>query len=1295
MRVEPTRQLLQTFDFHSLFCEQLGWSNPANLKAESLTAKDQPYTRQEIAQLSGASVYEITMPDGVIPDKSVRAQISQDTQKVKLVHILIFVDKARTQCVWRWLKRETGTGGKTKEFAREHLYLKGQPGDLFLAKLSPLFFDISELNEQGRKNIVEVSQRIEKALDVKSVTKEFYRDYQQKHLDFLELIGGIADEADRRWYASVLLNRLMFIYFLQKKQFLDRGKVSYLGDKLKEVQTTHGNDLYYSLFLQKLFFEGFAIPDNERSAETRTLIGQVKYLNGGLFLKHKIELKYDGAIQIPDVAFTNLFQLFDSYSWTLNDTPGDPDNEINPDVLGYIFEKYINQKAFGAYYTPPEITDYLCEQTVYKLILDAVNGPLLPDALPDGLAQKLHRKRFVDVPELLINLDADICRRLVVGDKAILPNLSLLDPSCGSGAFLVAAMKTLINVYSGVLGKIPFLGDSGLTQWKTQIEHEHPSVNYYIKKQIITNNLYGVDLMEEATEIAKLRLFLTLVASAEKISQLEPLPNIDFNIMPGNSLIGLLRVDSKQFDQYDLYTKGYGKLVQEKAAAVRAYKHAATFTKDLQTLRDSIDKQRREAIDTLNNLTLFNWHKLGIKYEEATWDVKKNALGKPVKRTLKKADIEALEPFHWSFEFDEIMVNKGGFDAIITNPPWEIVKPQGKEFFAEYSDVVTKNKMTIKDFEQKQDELLQQPDVRQAWLDYLSRFPHVSQFYRSSPQYVNQISVVNGKKAGTDINLYKLFTEQCYNLLRKGGYCGIVIPSGIYTDLGTKQLRKLLFEHTELTGLFCFENRKEIFEGVHRSFKFVVLSFERGGSTTQFPTAFMRHDVAELETFPANGANLLAVDFIKNLSPDSWSVMEVKDALDFQIAAKMLDFPMMGDEDTWQLGLTREFDMTNDSKLFKSQPAPGMLPLYEGKMVWQFDPNYLTSRYWIDEQQGRKAILGRRKDDGKKLDYQTYRLGFRDIAANTNERTFVSCIIPPAFHGNKLPTVINIDDEGTRLTDLPELVCLCSIWNSYVVDWHLRNRVTTTLNYHYVYQTPVPRLREGNKWFSELVERAAKLICTTPEFADLWNDVMPTTWTANSGVTDESGRNQLRAEIDAIVATIYGLTQDEFEYILTTFPLVADAQKQETVTEFKKLQAVKPATVFMSYAHEDAAQVEKLHQVLTAKGLQVWKDDEQLLPGENWEHKIEVALKEHEFVIVCLSANSVGKRGFFQVELKKAARKQAERSVSDVYIIPAKLSDYDTTKLPAEINAIQYVDLSKDWDKGIEAVVKTVEKYRQ
>jgi len=104
-------------------------------------------------------------------------------------------------------------------------------------------------------------------------------------------------------------------------------------------------------------------------------------------------------------------------------------------------------------------------------------------------------------------------------------------------------MKVLISVYSAVIGKIQFLNDVELAKWHQQTQAEHPSILYFIKKQIITSNLFGVDIMEEATEIARLRLFLALVASAQAEDQLEPLPNIDFNILAGNSLIGLLRVD--------------------------------------------------------------------------------------------------------------------------------------------------------------------------------------------------------------------------------------------------------------------------------------------------------------------------------------------------------------------------------------------------------------------------------------------------------------------------------------------------------------------------------------------------------------------------------------------------------------------------------------------------------------------------------------------------------------------------------------------------------------------------------
>jgi hypothetical protein len=1131
LNLDRTRTLLQNFDFKTLFIEELGWSQPVARQAVSMTCKDQGFSRRQVAQLAGVVVFEIKAQDGNIPDAKTRAALHKEISGMHHENLLIFVDERRTQSLWCWIKRQNG-----KSFPRDHIYVRGQPGDLFLCKLTSMVFDISEFDETGNVSLVEVTNRLKQALDVERVTKKFYTEFQDQHLAFLELIEGIDDERDKRWYASVLLNRLMFIYFLQRKFFLGNGDGRYLQNKLTEIQQ-QGRDLYYSNFLKLLFFEGFAKPEDKRDPQANKLLGRIKYLNGGLFLLHPVEERWP-EITVPDLAFENLYALFERYSWNLNDTPGGEDNEINPDVLGYIFEKYINQKAFGAYYTRPEITEYLCERTIHRLILDGVNTPGIPGVLPP--------RQFENIGDLLINLDASLCRNLL---HDVLPSLRLLDPACGSAAFLVAAMKTLINIYAAVIGKIEFLNDRNLKQWLADIKKKHPSVNYYIKKTIITDNLFGVDIMEEAVEIAKLRLFLALVAAANSVDDLEPLPNIDFNILPGNSLMGLMRVDDKEFEKRhprELFRKSYRQILAEKNRLIGVYRHATSYAEDLRAMRDSITAHEKNAIATLNEILLDEFSHLGIKYTQAAWDDKKNTEGKPIKQAMKIADIEALKAFHWGFEFDEIINQKGGFDAIITNPPWETFQPNAKEFFSEFSDSVTKKSMDIKDFDAELRKLLCDAKIKSEWLDYHSRFNHQREFFRLAEQYKNQVPIIDGKRHGKDVNLFKLFTEQCFNLLRDGGYCGIVIPSGIYTDLGTKQLREMLFGQTQVTGLFCFENRKGIFENVHSSFKFLVLTFEKGNCTESFPAAFMRHEVAELDRFPQEGAIYISVDLVRRLSPDSLSVMEFKSEKDIQIAEKLVKFPLLGEDNScaWKLELHREFNMTDDAPLFQKQATANSLPLFEGKMIWQFSHTLSNPRYWINRQNGRNALLGAKKDEGQELGYEQYRLAYRSIASNTNERTLICTVIPACFTGNSLNISHSIDAHT-------QMFCV-AILNSFVIDWFLRQKVTTNINMFYIYQLPIPRLAEKDEAFWPIVKRAARLICTTPEFDDLAKEVGLKSH--KDGATDPSERARLRAESDGMIAHLYGLTEDEFAYILTTFPLVAQSTKDAALQSYKDVK---------------------------------------------------------------------------------------------------------------------------------------------
>ena len=252
--VQKARDLLQAFDFGKLFVEELGWSQPTSRQWSYFGYKDDEFQRKQIAQLSGVVVVlEVTSSDGKIPDGKTLAAIHKEISKLHHENLLIFVDAQRTQSLWYWVKREGG-----KLCPREHPYFKGQPGDLFLSKLSSMVFDISEFDEAGNVAVVEVANRLKQALDVERVTKKFYNEYQEQHLAFLELIKGINDEKQRRWYASVLLNRLMFIYFLQRKGFVN-DDYDYLQNKLAASRKS-GANRYYADFLTELFFVGSPSP---------------------------------------------------------------------------------------------------------------------------------------------------------------------------------------------------------------------------------------------------------------------------------------------------------------------------------------------------------------------------------------------------------------------------------------------------------------------------------------------------------------------------------------------------------------------------------------------------------------------------------------------------------------------------------------------------------------------------------------------------------------------------------------------------------------------------------------------------------------------------------------------------------------------------------------------------------------------------------------------------------------------------------------------------------------------------
>ena len=612
------QQHLSGFDFPRLFVDVLGWNQAPSASRgwQADTTAQQPFSRRMVAELGGVAVLQVVAADGW-PDEATRAAVWKQLSNQHAENILIFTDRqvGASKSQWYWVKRGRDEAtGKLKNTPRRHDYFRGQPVDLLASKLQARVVELSDLDSSGRMPVLEAARRIQAALDVDKTTKRFFARYSEQHENLLEQIEGIADDRDRRWYASVILNRLMFVWFLQKKFFLGDGNTDYLLTKLAESRQ-RGPDRFFGEFLNALFFDAFAKPEADRPALSCQLTGQVPYLNGGLFLHHKLELdaqhqpRLGSSLRIPDAAFEGVFGVFAAFTWHLDDTPGGDADEINPDVLGYIFEKYINQKAFGAYYTRPEITGYLAERSIHQLILERVHEPALPEL---GLAEI----KFDSVSDLLATMDARTALKLV---NQVLPSITVLDPAVGSGAFLVAALKCLINVYYAVVGRAELGASAELQAWLRQIQASHPSVGYYIKRRIVTDNLYGVDIMEEASEIAKLRLFLAMVSSVRQVQDLEPLPNIDFNILAGNSLVGLMRVDEHEFDakyrQGDMFRKGFRELLDEKHRKLATYRAAADAlggSVSLRALRDDIDDAMAEANGVMNELLQDQFAERGI-----------------------------------------------------------------------------------------------------------------------------------------------------------------------------------------------------------------------------------------------------------------------------------------------------------------------------------------------------------------------------------------------------------------------------------------------------------------------------------------------------------------------------------------------------------------------------------------------------------------------------------------------------------------------------------------------------------
>lgn len=875
IRIDQVRNALQNFDFKTLFVEELGWdhhSGSLDIQMDGLT-----YQLRAIAHKQGMAVYLCpTPPDRRMPNYPTRRKIDRQVTKTCHEHFIIYFDADQTHQIWQWVKREP----RKPSACREHAYYRGHTGEALAQRLSNIAFT---LEEEEELTVVTVAGRAQAAFDVERITRRFYDYFKDEHASFLKFLEGIPDEQMKRWYVSVMLNRLMFIYFIQKKGFLDEDR-DYLRNKLAQSRD-HGNDRFYREFLCPLFFEGFAKRPQNRSAETNRLLGKVPYLNGGLFLKHQIEELHGEKIQIPDSAFERVFDFFDRYRWHLDERPLRHDDEINPDVLGYIFEKYINQKQMGAYYTKEDITGYISRNTVVPFLFDAAKkkckvafepdqyiwkilqtdpdryiypavrhgitcdiretppqslekpAPLPPEieagikdvskrggwnktAPPDaglpteiwreviarwqryqGIRDKLTAGEVEDINDLItLNLDIEQFAQDVIenceGPELLrafwqaIEKMTVLDPTCGSGAFLFAALNILETLYEACIDRMQAFVDeldrsgekhrpekfSDFRKILEQID-KHPSRKYFIYKSIVINNLYGVDIMEEAIEICKLRLFLKLVAQVDRVEDIEPLPDIDFNIRAGNTLVGYATYDQVRkavtskldFDNAMQRIEGKASDVEHLSSLFRQQQTelggtvTATDKKKLRSRLASLE-------DELN-------HYLASEYEID-----------PAREDEYEEWLSSHRPFHWFIDFYSIM-KSGGFDVIIGNPPYVQYK-------------------AVKDTYQ-----------------------------------------VRGYATLDCKDLYAYTTERAYALVSNEGRVGLIVPISIFGVDGFSQLQRESCKRLGEIWVSSYANRPaQLFDGAQKRLTIVLGRRSEPSHPQVHTTAYLRWKKEEFPT---------------------------------------------------------------------------------------------------------------------------------------------------------------------------------------------------------------------------------------------------------------------------------------------------------------------------------------------------------------------------------------------------------------------------------------------------------------
>ena len=565
-----------------------------------------------------------------------------------------------------------------KTAAKRFTYVFGESDNYYNTPVGR--FDVLQRNGISFENIKD-------AFSVERLNKDFFNGYKDRYVKFLKHIND--DTKENRDYVKKLLGRLVFLQFLQKKGWMgvpanqqgwNGGDKFYLNHLIERYE---GNNRLLSDVLEPLFFETLNKPRNNDLADSR--LGEnikIPYLNGGLFDKDTLDKK---DIDFPYSYFKELMDFFAMYNFTIDENdPEDSEIGIDPEMLGHIFENLLeDNKDKGAFYTPKEIVQYMSKESVAQYLKSNT-----PEELHTAI-DSLIKQRIVE-PILQNKENA----RLVTKALAV---VKVCDPAIGSGAFPMGVLNVLFDCRHLLYG---FIG-------------KNEDFSYAkVKRDIIQNNIYGVDIEQGAVDIARLRFWLSLVVDAEEP---QPLPNLDYKITCGNSQLCRYSLDIPIKDVFEEYNR------VEKEKAHKENKEWKKFTLDsykslmMDYTEEHSDKDGlRNKINEIKNCFKTTLAKGDIKkrqqaeskvidYETVTLFGKRKADEDPVGYANAKATLHRLKEkeaeilnnkkyensLEWRFEYPQLLDSDGkfiGFDIVIANPPYIKEGRMSKAFFEPYKD---------------------------------------------------------------------------------------------------------------------------------------------------------------------------------------------------------------------------------------------------------------------------------------------------------------------------------------------------------------------------------------------------------------------------------------------------------------------------------------------------------------------------------------------------------------------------------------------------------------------------------